>query len=49
MGWKTLRKAITIQLGVIPISDFRHLFEVQLLRHYVTYQGNYYEGDRVDL
>ena len=44
-------KAVTDQLKAIPVSYFQHCYEEweQRLRRCVASQGNYFEGDKLDL
>jgi len=46
-----IEKAVTDQLKAIPVSDFQRCYEEweERLRRCVTYQGNYIEGDKLDL
>jgi len=48
---ENIRKAVTDQLKVIPVSDFQHCYKEweQCLRRSVASQGNYFEGDKLDL
>jgi len=48
---ENIEKAITDQLKVIPVSDFQRCYEEweQHLRRCVASQGNYFEGDKLDL
>jgi hypothetical protein len=43
--------SVTDELKVIPAEAFQHCYEQrkQLLRHCVAVQGNYFEGDNLDL
>ena len=44
-------KAATDQLKAIPVSYIQHCYEEweQCLRRCVASQGNYFEGDKLDL
>jgi hypothetical protein len=46
-----IQKAVTDQLKAIPLNDFQHCYEQweQRLRRCVASQGNYFEGDKVEL
>jgi len=48
---ENMEKAVTDQLKVIPVSDFQRCYEEweQRLRRCVASQGNYLEGDTLDL
>jgi len=48
---ENIEKAVTDQLKAIPISDFQRCYEEleQRLRRCVASQGNYFEGDKLDL
>ena len=48
---ENIEKAVTDQLKAIPVSDFQRWYEEweQRLRRYVESQGNYFEGDKLDL
>jgi len=48
---ENIEKAVTDQLKVIPVSDFQHCSEEweQRLQRCVASQGNYFEGDKLDL
>jgi len=51
--WKVenIKKAVTDKLKAIPVSDFQRCYEEweQRPRRYVASQGNYFEGDKIDL
>jgi len=43
-------KAVTDQLKAIPVSNYQRCYEEwECLRRYVASQGNYFEGDKLDL
>ena len=46
-----IEKAVTDQLKAIPVSDYKRCYEKweQRLRRCVASQGNYFEGDKLDL
>ena len=46
-----IQKSVTDELKGIPAEDFQHCYEEwkQRLRRYVAAQGNYFEGDNLDL
>jgi len=46
-----IEKAVTDQLKVIPVSDYQRCYEEweQRLLRCVASQGNYFEGDKLDL
>ena len=46
-----IKKAVTNQLKTIPVSDYQRFYEEweQRLRRCVASQGNYFEGDKLDL
>jgi len=46
-----IEKAVTDQLKAIPFSDFKRYYEKweQCLRGCLASQGNYFEGDKLDL
>ena len=48
---ENIEKAVTDQLKVIPVSDYQRCYEEweQRLRRCVASQGNYFEGDKLDL
>ena len=48
---ENIEKAVTDQLKTIPVSDYQHCYEEweQRLRKCVASQGNYLEGDKLDL
>jgi len=48
---KNIEKAVTDQLKAIPVSDCQRSYEdwEQRLRRCVASQGNYSEGDKLDL
>jgi len=48
---ENIEKAVTDQLKAIPLSDFQRYYDEweQRLRRCVVSQGNYSEGDRLDL
>jgi len=48
---ENVEKAVTDQLKAIPVSDFQRCCEEweQRLRRCVASQGNYFEGDKLDL
>ena len=48
---ENIQKAVTDQLKVIPVRDFQRSYEEweQSLRRCVAFQGNYFEGDKLDL
>ena len=48
---ENIRKAVTNQLKAIPVSDFQRCYEEweQRLQRCVAFQGNYFEGDELDL
>ena len=48
---ENIEKAVTDQLKVIPVSNYQRCYEdwEQRLRRCVTSQGNYFEGDKLDL
>ena len=50
-GTENIKKAVTNQLKVIPFSNFQHCYEEweRHLRRCVASQGNYFEGDKLDL
>ena len=47
---ENIKKAVTDQLKVIPVSDFQRCYEEceQCLQRCVASQGNYFEGDKLD-
>ena len=48
---ENIEKAVTNQLKAIPVSDYQRCYEEweQRLRMCVASQGNYFEGDKLDL
>ena len=46
-----IQKVVTDQLRALPLEDFQHCYREweQRLRRCVASQGNYFEGDNVDL
>ena len=48
---ENIEKAVTDQLKAIPVSDYQRCYEdwEQSLRRCVASQGNYFEGDKLDL
>jgi len=48
---ENIEKAVTDQLKEIPVSDYQRCYEEweQRLRRCVASQGNYFEGDKLDL
>ena len=48
---ENIEKAVTDQLKAIPVSDYQRCYEdwKQRLRRCVAFQGNYFEGDKLDL
>jgi len=48
---KNIEKAVTDQLKGIPVSDYQRCYEEweQRLRRCVASQGDYFEGDKLDL
>jgi len=48
---ENIKKAVTDKLKAIPVSDFQRCYEEweQRPRRYVASQGNYFEGDKIDL
>jgi len=47
---ENIEKAVTDQLKVIPVSDYQRCYEEwERLRRCVASQGNYFEGDKLDL
>ena len=48
---ENIEKAVTDQLKAIPVSDYQRCYEEweQRLRRFVASQGNYFEGDKLDL
>jgi len=47
---ENIEKAVTDQLKAIPVSDFQSCYEEwERLRRCVASQGNYFEGDKLDL
>ena len=48
---ENIEKAVTDQLKAIPVSDYQHCYEdwEQRLQRCVASQGNYFEGDKLDL
>ena len=48
---ENIEKAVTDQLKAIPVSDFQRCYEEwePRLRRCVVSQGNYFEGDKIDL
>jgi len=46
-----IQKVVTDQLRALPHEDFQHCYREweQRLRRFVASQGNYFEGDNVDL
>ena len=48
---ENIEKAVTDQLKAIPVSDYQRCYEKweQRLRRCVASQGNYFEGDKLDL
>lgn len=48
---ENIKKAVTEKLKEIPVSEYQHCFEEwkQRFKRCVASQGNYFEGDRVDL
>ena len=47
---ENIKKAVTAQLKAIPVSDYQRCYEEwERLRRCVASQGNYFEGDKLDL
>jgi hypothetical protein len=48
---ENIETAVTDQLKAIPVSEFQRCYEEweQRLRKCVAFEGNYYEGDKLDL
>ena len=47
---ENIEKAVTDQLKAIPVSDYQRCYEEwERLRRCVASQGNYFEGDKLDL
>ena len=48
---ENIKKAVTDQLKAIPVSDFQRCYEEweQRLWRCVASQGNYFEGDKLDV
>ena len=47
---ENIEKAVTDQLKAILVSDYQHCYEEwECLRRCVASQGNYFEGDKLDL
>ena len=48
---ENIEKAVTDQLKAIPVSDYQRCYEEweQRLRRCVVSQGNYFEGEKLDL
>ena len=48
---ENIENAVTDQLKAIPVSDYQRCYEEweQCLRRCVASQGNYFEGDKLDL
>jgi len=47
---ENIEKAVINQLKAIPVSDFQRYYEEwERLRRCVASQGNYFEGDKLDL
>ena len=48
---ENIEKAIIENPKAIPVSDFQRCYEEweQSFRRYVASQGNYFEGDKLDL
>ena len=47
---ENIEKAVTDQLKVIPVSDYQRCYEEwERLHRCVASQGNYFEGDKLDL
>ena len=48
---ENIEKAVTDQLKAIPVSEYQRCYEEgeQRLRMCVASQGNYFEGDKLDL
>jgi hypothetical protein len=48
---KNIRRAVTDHLKVIPVSEFQHCYEEwkKCLQHCVASEGNYFEGDNIEL
>jgi len=48
---ENIEKAVTDQLKAIPVCDYQRCYEEweQRLRRCVASQGNYFEGDNLDL
>ena len=48
---ENIEKAVTDQLKAIPVSDYQRCYQdwEQHLRRCVASQGNYFEGDKLDL
>jgi hypothetical protein len=48
---ENIEKAITENPKAIPVSDFQRCYEdwEHRLRRFVASQGNYFEGDKLDL
>ena len=51
MKVENIKRAVTDQLKAIPVSDYQRCYEEweQRLRRCVASQGNYFEGDKLDL
>ena len=51
MTVENIEKGVNDQLKAIPVSDYQRCYEEweQRLRRYVTPQGNYFEGDKLEL
>jgi len=48
---ENIEKAVTDQQKAIPVSDYQRCYKEweQRLRRCVAYQGNYFEGDKLDM
>jgi hypothetical protein len=48
---ENIETVVPDQLKVIAVSDFQHCYEEwkQRLRRCVAFEGNYFEGDKLDL
>ena len=47
---ENIEKAVTNQLKAIPVSDYQRCYkEWECLRRCVASQGNYFQGDKLDL
>ena len=47
---ENIKKTVTDQLKAIPVSDYQCCYkDWERLRRFVASQGNYFEGDKLDL